>query len=401
MLWPAWSWSDRAFVACAVVAVVVAYRAGSLTDSRTAWAVLLAASLAMHARLAVGAVHAVVLALLAAAALGAATARLAPALTAGGTALAAAWLIGRYRRRTRVLRVGVGVGAVALTLAALSAAPSSPLEARLRGAALVGLAGFASSLLRLALEPLFDGVFGHATRLTLSEWLDLDHPLLRELATVAPGTLQHSVNVGLLAGAAANALGADALLARVGGLYHDVGKAAAPEYFVENQAGRNPHDDLDPRESARILRRHVTDGVERVLAHGLGERIAAFVREHHGTGVMRLLEARAGAAAADDPEAFRYPGPRPRSIETGLLMIADQVEATARAAQPADLAACARVVRQTVSRIRGEGELDDCPLSDRQLARAEQALAKALHAMYHRRLAYPPARLGPPAAARV
>jgi putative nucleotidyltransferase with HDIG domain len=398
---PIWSVSDLVFVVLSCAAVAVAYRAAGQPAAGTAAAVLVAATLSMQARLAVGPAHAVALGLIAAAAVAALGAGPGPAATTFAAAATGAWLAARFRRRARVLWAAAGVGGVAVALSIVTASRAAPMATVLADAAMAGGAGLASPLLRLAIEPLCDVLFGHATRLTLSEWLDLEHPLLRELARVAPGTLQHSVNVGVLAAAAARAIRADALLAHVGGLYHDVGKAAAPEYFYENQAGRNPHDELDPRHSARVLRQHVADGVERVLAHGMGQRIADFVREHHGTGSMRALEAKAaaGGSSAIDPGEFRYPGPRPRSVETAILMLADQIEATARADAPSDLPACERIVRRTVDRVRAEGELGDAGIGERQLATVERALARALHAMHHRRLAYPPARLGPPAGA--
>lgn len=206
------------------------------------------------------------------------------------------------------------------------------------------------------------------TRRTLTEWLSFEHPLLVELATKAPGTLQHSVNVGVLATSAAAAIGADALLARVGSLYHDVGKAAAPEYFVENQDGPNPHDALDPIASARVIRAHVLDGVDRVLAHRMSQRVVDFVLEPHGTSTLRYQRAQAEERGLFDPAdagVFSYPGPRPRSRETGIVMLADQIEATARSAPPVDTAACEEIVLRTIARVRDEGELDDSGLTVR------------------------------------
>jgi putative nucleotidyltransferase with HDIG domain len=271
-------------------------------------------------------------------------------------------------------------------------AATVPLSARLALLEGIGAAvgAFLSAPLMFTLAPLAEGLLGHVTRLTIRDWLSFEHPLLRQLATAAPGTFQHSVNVGVLADAAAGAIGADALLARVGGLYHDVGKMNAPEYFIENQHGPNPHDALAPAESARILRAHVTDGVELVNEHRMGERIVDFVREHHGSGEMRLLLDKAqtlGQSFAED--TYRYPGPRPRSRETGILMIADQLEATARAKSPADDAECDAIVRTTIERIRGEGQLEESGLTTADLALAQQGFSRALQAMYHRRLSYP------------
>lgn len=253
-------------------------------------------------------------------------------------------------------------------------------------------AGFLAAPSLLAFAPLAEWLFHHVTPLTLTEWLNYDHPLLRQLATRAPGTFQHSVSVGLLADAGARAIGANPLLARVGGLFHDVGKIRAPGYFYENQTGHNPHDELDPETSAGILRAHVTDGVALVTAHHMGRRIADFVREHHGTGVMQVFRdkaARLGRLGADGDRVFRYDGPRPRSRETAIVMIADQLEASVRASPPSDLAACETVTAQTIERITASGELHDAPIGDADRDRLRAALAAAVLAMYHRRLRYP------------
>jgi cyclic-di-AMP phosphodiesterase PgpH len=253
-------------------------------------------------------------------------------------------------------------------------------------------AGFLSAPSLLAFAPLAEWLFHHVTPLTLTEWLNYDHPLMRELATRAPGTFQHSVSVGLLADAGARAIGANPLLARVGGLYHDVGKICAPGYFYENQTGPNPHDELDPEVSADILRAHIADGVLLVRAHHMGNRIADFVREHHGTGVMRVFRDKAqrqGRLDETGDAVFRYPGPRPRSCETAIVMIADQLEASVRASATTDLATCEAITAQTITRIAASGELRDAPISARDLDRLRAALAGAVFAMYHRRLSYP------------
>jgi putative nucleotidyltransferase with HDIG domain len=306
--------------------------------------------------------------------------------------LVASELIARHPHRSAILRVGAWLAFVACVTSLSGVAAAVPVPPRLAlfegmGAAIGGLL---SAPLMFTLAPLAEGLFGHVTRLTMGEWLSYEHPLLRQLASAAPGTFQHSVNVGVLADAAAGAIGADALLARVGGLYHDVGKMNAPAYFIENQHGPNPHDALEPVESARILRAHVLDGVELVNQHLMGERIADFVREHHGSGEMRLLRSKAEALGQPFTEdTYRYPGPPPRSRETGILMIADQLEATARSKAPADEAECDAIVRATVERIGDEGQLDGSGLTKADLALAERGFSRALQAMYHRRVSYP------------
>lgn len=258
----------------------------------------------------------------------------------------------------------------------------SDTAASVAGAAAGGLLG---APIALAVGPLAEWLFDHTTRITMTEWLNFDHPLMREMASKAPGTFQHSVSVSVLADAAATAIRADAFLARVGALYHDVGKLKAPEYFGENQLGVNPHTGLPPWESAAILRAHVDDGVQLLRYYGMTRPLARFVREHHGTGLMPGLASHPQAGGRD---TYRYAGPKPRSRETGIVMIADQTEAMARVSPPADAAAATALVRQITQRLVESGELDDSGLTPEHLARMTPSIVGALVAMYHRRVGY-------------
>ncbi len=365
----------------------------------TAAVLAVSAAAAMHIRLSMGRVAAAAGIVLSGAllALLGAEPRLVGAILIGG--LTAAELSARGTGRSSVLRAAVWTGAIAslASLSGLAAAAPLPTSVALREALGALAGGVLSAPLLLTLGPLMEPVFGHVTRLTMEEWLSYDHPLLQGLANAAPGTFQHSVNVGLLADAAARAIHADALLSRIGGLYHDVGKMRAPEYFIENQREHNPHDTLPPWESARILRAHVSNGVDLIRTHRMGARILDFVSEHHGTTTMRVFLERAESVQPPGPidETYRYAGPRPRSKETAIAMIADQVEATARALHPADEGACGQIVRQTIEHIQAEQQLDDSGLAGRDLQRVEDALARSLSAMYHSRMTYPPAALTP------
>jgi putative nucleotidyltransferase with HDIG domain len=389
-----------------VVAAGWAYWGASASPPLATGSVLLAATaLGMQARLAKGrgwAALQITASAAALAALGASPRLLGTLLIA---ALSGAELIGRCTGRSAVLRAGAWTGVIAglVSLSGLVAATPPAWGDAVREALGAAGGGLLSAPVVVAFGPIAERLFGHTTRLTVSEWLSYEHPLLRDLAAKAPGTFQHSINVGVLADAAAGAVGADALVARVGGLYHDVGKVRAPEYFIENQEGKNAHDLLDAHESARILRAHVADGVKLVMSYGMGDRVADFVREHHGTSVMRLFleKARAGGAPDTHQDAFRYPGPRPRSRETALVMICDQLEATARSAPPADEAGCQKVVRRTIERIRSEQQLEESGLSSGDLTAIELPLSRALHAMYHRRLSYPAADSRRPLRARL
>ena len=205
------------------------------------------------------------------------------------------------------------------------------------------LNGIASASLTLLLQFLFSQILGIATVLQLMEISRPDYPLLQFLLRNAPGTYQHSLQVANLAEQAAETIGADALLSRVGALYHDVGKSTNASFFIENQVPGNfdSHDDLDPTKSAETIIQHVSDGLQLTRKYRLPPRIRDFISEHHGTLITRYQFTRAVEAAGNnpdlvDPEQFRYPGPAPRSRETALLMLADGCEARARAELPKD-----------------------------------------------------------------
>ena len=388
------AWRDAALIVSSAAAVAGAYLAArEAIPVATAAVLALSTAAAMHGRLATGRWRAAAGVLAAAALLSAAAAppRLVGAVLISG--LSAAALIARCTGRSAVLRAGAWTALIAgaASLSGVAATVSLPAVTALREAFAAAAGALLGAPLLLTLGPLAEWVFGHTTRLTIGEWLSYEHPLLRELATAAPGTFQHSVNVGVLADAAAAAIHADALIARAGGLYHDVGKIRAPGCFIENQHGPNPHDDLAPWESARILRAHVTDGLELTRAHGVGGRIADFVREHHGTSTMRVFSEKAASWDGPGPagETYRYHGPPPQSRETALVMIADQREATARATPPADEAACDAIVRRTVARIRDETQFDASGLTGRDFELIQPAFSRALLAMSHRRFAYP------------
>ncbi len=311
-----------------------------------------------------------------------------PAVQTAVAGVTGGLLVAASTRRGTVGAAGIWAGAAAAVVLALAGRSVLPVPVLLSGMAGTLMGGALSGALVLTLSPVAERVFRHVTTLTLLESLSYDHPLLRRLMTTAPGTFLHSTHLAVLGDAAAHAIGANALAVRVGALYHDIGKTNAPEFFTENQEADNPHDRLPPAESARILRAHVTDGVRLVTEYRLGPRVADFVREHHGTAVMRSLRDKPGADAYD-PAVFRYPGPRPRSRETGLLMIADQVEATARAVLPASLEESRALVVRTVDRIRAEHQLDESGLSDADLEAITSVLAEVVQAIHHRRMAYP------------
>lgn len=268
------------------------------------------------------------------------------------------------------------------------------------------LNGLASASIALLLQYLFSQVLGLTTALQLLELMRPDHPLLQLILRNAPGSYQHSLQVSNLAEQAAEAIGADPLLTRVGALYHDCGKAANPSFFIENQAqgNLNPHDDIDPSTSAATILKHVEDGVALARRYRLPPAVQDFIREHHGTLLARYQYARAVEAAGGDTtrvkEAdYRYPGPRPRSRETALLMMADGVEARARAEMPKNEEELRALVKKVFDFLQKEEQLDDTRLTFRDLQLARETFVKALRNTYHPRIQYPELKPAAPAEA--
>jgi len=237
-------------------------------------------------------------------------------------------------------------------------------------------------------------VFGITTSLQLMELARPTHPLFRQLLIKAPGTYHHSILIANMAESAAEAIGADALLTRVGAYYHDVGKTLRPYFFAENQAdGQNPHKKLDPRTSAEIIIGHTTEGLGLARRYHLPAKVTAFIPEHHGTTLAAYFYRQAVEASRDGEEldegAFRYPGPKPQSRETAIVMLADAVEAWSRANRPTTQAEMERLIRQVINDRLISGELDETDLTLKDLDRIRQAFASILAGVYHPRVQYP------------
>jgi len=241
--------------------------------------------------------------------------------------------------------------------------------------------------------PLCEGFAGITTDLTLLELADPTHPLLRRLATEAPGTYAHSIAMANLCEAACNAIGGNGLLARVGCYYHDVGKIAKPQFFVENQApGVNPHDKLKPDVSAQIIRNHVKDGLALAEEGRLPDVVKAFIPEHHGTAEISYFLDRARSRGTGEPpaELFRYPGPRPRSVETAVAMLADGVEAALRVLDEPTPEKVREAIDHLVRHRIEAGQLAEAPLTLAQLDRVKEEFVRVLSGVYHNRIDYPP-----------
>jgi cyclic-di-AMP phosphodiesterase PgpH len=259
-----------------------------------------------------------------------------------------------------------------------------------------GVSALASAFAAMGFLPVLESYTRITTDQTLLELADANRPLLRRLAREAPGTYAHSINVANLSEAAAAAIGANTLLTRVGVYYHDVGKMVRPHYFIENQpGGRNPHDRLKPAMSASVVRNHVLEGVKLAEEERLPEAIQAFIREHHGTQSISFFYDQAREADPDgdlDPRDFEYPGPKPQSKETAILMLADSVESASRVLPDPT----ADNIRELVDRIvQGKidaGQLEETPLTMRELTAIKAELTSVLAGMYHQRIDYPATR---------
>jgi len=250
-----------------------------------------------------------------------------------------------------------------------------------------------SSSLAFVAFSLIGTLFGITTSLQLLELARPTHPLFRQLLMEASGTYHHSIVISNMAERAAQAIGADPLLARVGCYYHDIGKIARPYFFVENQSdGLNPHDKLDPLTSAEIIMAHASDGLVLARRHGLPRRIQDFIAEHHGTTAVAYFYRRAvqekGAESVNKAD-FRYPGPKPQSKETAIVMLADSIEACVRANRPSAQAEMERIIRKMINERLMDGQLDECDLTLRDLDRIRKAFNSVLQGVFHPRIEYP------------
>ena len=254
-----------------------------------------------------------------------------------------------------------------------------------------GVMGIASALIGVGFFVLLSRPFGIITRVELMELAQLSHPLLRRLQDEAPGTFQHSVMVSNMAERAADRIGADSLLVRVGAYYHDVGKLVAPGFFVENSSGDvDPHASLDPLQSTRVIQQHVVAGVEIARREGIPLAITQFIPQHHGTRLVEFFYRRAAAEDPEiDPDLFRYPGPKPQSRETAIVMLADSSEATVRASNDRTADRIREIVENAVRERLDEQQFDECDISLRDLRVVADSFVATLTAVYHPRVEYP------------
>ncbi len=300
----------------------------------------------------------------------------------------------RVRTRVQIMRASLSIFAGMLLVILVQRQLTYQIDVTMfRELLFAGINSLATPLLTLGLLILIEFVFGTTTDLTLLELADLNRPLLKRLSLEAPGTYHHSILVGNLAEAAAESIQANPLLIRAGAYYHDIGKMKRRNYFVENQSGsRNIHDTLEPEESVRVLAAHVIDGLDLAKEYRLPEVIKEFIREHHGTGLMvyfydKALKQRPEGAVSESE--FRYPGPKPRSRETGILMLADSAEAATRSLEEPTPEEISEIVRDVVINKYRDEELDYCPLTFSDLSRIIDAFVPILQGIHHHRIRYP------------
>ncbi len=243
---------------------------------------------------------------------------------------------------------------------------------------------------------LMEKIFGYISNISLVELSDINQPLLRQLSEYAPGTFQHSMQVSILATEAAQSIDADVQLTRTGALYHDIGKMLNAPFFTENnQGGRNPHDDLDYKESAAIIIKHITEGVSLAQKHKLPPQVIDFIRTHHGKGRTKYfytMYCNEHPGEVVDPAPFTYPGPNPFSRETGILMLADAVEASSRSLKEYTETSIKELVERIVDAIVAERLLDDTPLTFKNITTIKEVFVRKLLTMNHSRIAYPLAK---------
>ena len=313
----------------------------------------------------------------------------------GGAAAAMSVRVVRRRAQTWVF-VAIITGAYAVTLLALALVQERSVTDFAMSMAWAGSNAALSALVVMGFVPVFEWFTGITTDQTLLEWADPNAPLLRRLSLEAPGTYAHTINVANLAELAATAIGAHGLLCRVGLYYHDVGKVLKPHYFVENQhAGRNPHDMLKPDISSAILIEHVVEGLRLGREARLPEIVQRFISEHHGTQLIAFFFSRAveelGEGNVDEAE-YRYPGPKPRSRETAVAMMADSIESATRVLQEPTPERVRDLVVGLIESKRQDGQLDDAPLTMREITILKDTFAKALSGIHHHRIDYPTTR---------
>ena len=303
------------------------------------------------------------------------------------------YMLRRNPARVAVFIAGLAAAAVdfviLLCLGALTTSGLSNVASQ-AGHALFG--AVTSAIMCVGLQPILETAFNLVTPSKLIELSNPNHPLLRRLMIETPGTYHHSMVVANLAEAAAEAIGADAVLVRVGAYYHDIGKLVRPLYFKENQIGENPHDKTDPRVSTAILTEHTRDGVELAKKHHLPEPIIDMIRPHHGNTAAMYFYAKTVKMLGEenvDINEFRYDGPKPQTSEAAILMLSDTVEAAVRSIPEPTQEKISAMIHKLVRGKMEDGQLDECTLTFRDIGKICTAYENVLKGVFHERIEYP------------
>jgi putative nucleotidyltransferase with HDIG domain len=310
------------------------------------------------------------------------------------SSLAAAYCMQHCRERKVFIKAGLRIGMLNVVLASAMTFLSADFYMidLLWNLLFAFLGGIGSGIVAAGLAPLVEIIFEYTTDIKLLELSNLDTPILRKLMMEAPGTYHHSVVVGSMVEAAASEIGANPLMAKVCGYYHDIGKVKKPLYFIENQVtGKNKHDKLAPSMSRRILIAHVKDGVEIARENKLGQTIVDTIQQSHGTSLISYFYEKAKLLKGDkevNADEYRYPGPKPQTREAGLLMLADVVEAASRTLDNPTPARVQGLVQKLINKVFSDGQLNNCELTLKDLNSIAKTFNKILNGIHHHRVDY-------------
>ena len=310
------------------------------------------------------------------------------------SSLASGILVINVRRRITIIRAGFIIGLLQAVLLFFIWHFEGRLgQVSLRSYSLIFANGLICSIIVLGLLPVFEYLFKIVTNISMLELADFNHPLLQKMIMEAPGTYHHSLIVGNLSESACRAVGANALLARIGAYYHDIGKLQKPEYFSENQESSSKHDHLSPTMSKMVIMNHVKDGVELARKYRLNQSIIDFIEQHHGNSLVYYFYRRALETLEEDQdikeEGFRYAGPKPATKETAIVLLADSVEAATRGLKDPTPVKIVEVVHKVINNKFIDGQLDECELTLKDLEKISDVFIRILSGIYHGRVSYP------------
>lgn len=300
-----------------------------------------------------------------------------------------------FTQRSILIKAGVKTGIINALLVITSnlVKPGIVFNELLYGTLFGFISGVLSSVVATGFIPIFESLFGYATDMRLLEFINVDHPLMRELSLKAPGSYHHSVMVSALTESAARGIGANPIIARVGAYYHDIGKIKMPQYFIENQFdSENKHDSISPRMSSIIIFSHVKEGNELAQKYKLPDVIKNIVAQHHGTSLVKYFYEKAKEIPAYEDlneSDYRYPGPKPKTKEAGIIMLADTIEAAARTLKNPTVPQLQHIVERLIGYIFSDGQLEECMLTLKDLHEIGRSFVKVLAGFTHQRIDYP------------